>query len=284
VDPFLKKFASTMIHSKETNGTGSAHTDELMNFAEYSYINALASIPKHRFHLALKMFDVDGNGFITDDELEKVIELFKPTSMTANSFRKVIQGTVAYHEMVGSDGKVSIEEMYSFMCKLRECILKMEFDQYDHEGKGSISSRDFAMSLVSHSHHKHVHNYLKQVKTCPDHGRITLWEFLEFNEALWQLNEIVEGLAFYFEADTNITSEVLQRAFYAGSGIMLPIKMMIILRHIADKDKDGILSLEELSTIMAKRQVMNLTESRESGLFRVASCMWSCCRQNRESL
>jgi len=97
-DPFLKKFTTTIIKSKETSATGSEETSDLMNFAEYSFISALAGIPKHQFYLALKMFDVDNSGYIEEDELEKVVELFKPKSMSTYTFKKVIQGSAAYQE------------------------------------------------------------------------------------------------------------------------------------------------------------------------------------------
>jgi len=274
-DPFLKKFTTTMIRSPESDETGSSDTNELMNFAEFAFIEALAGIPKHRFYLALKMFDADKSGFIEEDELEKVLEIAKPSTMTIYSFKKVIQGTAAYQELIGHDGKVSIEDMYDFLCMLRESILKLEFDQYDWGKKGSISSKDFAMCLVSHTHHKEVYTYLKHVKTCPDHGRITLEEFLEFNEALLQLDKIVEGLAFYFKTDFNITPQVLQQAFFAASGKLLPLNLMKILLHVVAEKSDGTVKLKDISHLMGKRRFAREERSRFAPL-RKASCMWNC--------
>ena len=48
-----------MHRSDVTELTGSDYTDELINFAEFAFVKALAAIPKHRFYLALKMFDAD---------------------------------------------------------------------------------------------------------------------------------------------------------------------------------------------------------------------------------
>jgi len=69
------------------------------------------------------MFDADNSGHIEEDELEKVVELFKPKSMSTSTFKKVIQGSAAYQELIAGDGKLSVEEIYTFLCKLRECIL-----------------------------------------------------------------------------------------------------------------------------------------------------------------
>jgi len=276
-DQFLKKFTTTMIRSHESEAAGSSDTNELMNFAEFAFIEAMAGIPKHRFHLALKMFDADGSGFIEEDELEKVLEIAKPTTMSIYTFKKVISGTAAYQDLIGGDGKVSIDEMYLFLCQLRESILKLEFDQYDHERKGSISSKDFAMCLVSHTHHKTVYTYLSHVKSCPDLGRITLEEFLEFNEAILQLDKIVEGLAFYFKSDFNITPKVLQHAFYAASGKNLPLNQMKILLHVVAKNRDGTVKLEDLSHLMSQRH-FGRYERSQNAFFRKASCVWSCLK------
>jgi len=166
--------------------------------------------------------------------------------------------------------------MYTFLCNLRECILKLEFDQYDYDGKGSISSQDFAMTLVSYVHHKQIYQYVKLVKSCPDYGRVTLQEFLEFNEALLMLDDILDGLAFYFTGETNITADVMQQAFFAASGKMLPLNQMEILMHIADKDKNGKVDFEELSQIMSKPRVMDLSKQLDFGFVQTVGCFWDC--------
>jgi len=251
-------------------------SDWMINFSEYVFIRTLATIPKHRFRLALNMMDLDRSGYIDSWELREVINVFKPASMNEEEFYKTMSKSSLYQDLLGTAGKISIDRMYEFLEKLRESLLKMEFECYDNKQSGFISSQDFARILVSYVHPKDARDYMKKVETCPDVGLVSLEQYIEFNEAIHQLDTILDGLAFYFTVESHTTSDILQRAFFAGAGVWLPGSMMDIIMHVFDRDENGTLELNELSAVLGRKQKMSKAKLKDVNFAQTWRCAKMC--------
>jgi len=247
----------------------------VINFSEYAFIRTLAAIPKHRFRLALNMLDLDKDGNINDWELRQVVNVFKPASMSAEKFQKTMSNSSIYQDLMGAAGKIPKDGMLEFMENLRESFLKMEFEYYDNEHKGFISAKDFAKILVSYVDPKNASDYMNKVETCPEVGSVTLEQYLQFNEAIHQLQTILVGLSFYFTGESHTTSEVLQRAFLAGANVYLPCSMMDIIMHVFDRDGNGTLEVNELAVVLARRQQMS---NKKWETFNSAQA-WRCAKR-----
>jgi len=205
-----------------------------------------------------------------------VIKIYKPASMTVEKFQRTMANSAIYQDLMGSNGKISIDGLFEFLENLREAILKIEFEYYDNEQRGSISSMDFARILVTYADSKDVSEYTKKVENCPNVGRVTLEQYLQFNEAILQLNRIIRGLGFYFTAESHTSSEVLQRAFFAGANVQLPSFMMEIIMHVFDRDGNGTLEIDELNKVMSKRKKMRKVKWENFDFTEARRCLKEC--------
>jgi len=217
-DPFLKEFmAGPKVHVEV--GT----LRETINFEEFSTIRSLAAIPNKQLKLMLEMLDVDRSGFIKGEELDELINLCEPFTDSKCSIADFISRSEKYGKRMSKDGKISISEVYKLLAKFREAIIKMEFDEYDNNSIGSISSKDFAMSFVSFAHHKQVHKLINKVKSCPDYGRVTLDEFLKFDEVIMNSDEVIQCIQPLSKITSQQeTSKVIRQAFFVVAGRFSP--------------------------------------------------------------
>jgi len=254
-DPFLKEF---MAEPKVPAEVG--YLNETINFEEFSTIRSLAAIPNKQLKLMLEMLDVDRSGFVKAEELDELINLCEPFTDTKCSIADFISRSEKYRNLISKDGKISISEVHELLGKFREAIIKMEFDEYDNKCIGSISSQDFAMSFVSFAHHKQVHKLICKVKSCPDYGRVTLDEFLEFDEAILNSDDIIQCIQPLSKITSQQkTSKVIRQAFFVVAGRLVPFHIINILIHVT-RDDDGVVDLEKFFLLVKERQTINLTK------------------------
>ena len=96
-------------------------------------------------------------------------------------------------------------------------MLRLEFDHYDYKGRGSISAKDFTLSMVASADLNHLNRLLDRVeelnkKPSLSEIRITFEEFKSFAELRRRLRPFALALSSYGEVNGLLTKTDFQRA------------------------------------------------------------------------
>ncbi|KAA8535201.1 hypothetical protein F0562_030204 [Nyssa sinensis] len=98
-------------------------------------------------------------------------------------------------------------------------ILRLEFSHYDYKSRGTISAKDFALSMVASADMRHINKFLDRVDELDDEPclrdiRITFEEFKNFAELRKKLQPLSLAIFSYGKVNGLLTKEDFQRAAY----------------------------------------------------------------------
>lgn len=154
--------------------------------------------------------DSDGNGAVDHEEFGKVLTAIQ--SRASKPTGTLRQGAAALHlataqggvvaAFFGTDGKKSLTPaaFKKFLADLREEMARLEFAWYDHRGVGSITARDFALSVVGCAKLKHLDEYLDKIDAMPEGlatKSVSLSEFKDFRGVWRRLRRLAVALEFW---------------------------------------------------------------------------------------
>ncbi|KAK9280273.1 hypothetical protein L1049_013961 [Liquidambar formosana] len=268
------------------------NNDGLISFKEYIFFVTLLSIPESRFSVAFKMFDIDNSGEIDRDEFKKVMALMRAQNRQGAQHRDglrvglKVSGSVENGGLVeyffGKDGKARLQhdKFVQFMRDLHEEILKLEFAHYDYKSQGTISAKDFALSMVASADMNHLNRLLDRVDELNNkpHLRdihITFEEFKNFAELRKRFQPFSLALFSYGEVNGLLTKKDFQRAASQVCGVPLNENVIEIIFHVFDTNHDGTLSSDEFVRVLQKRE-RDIAQPMEAGIFRFLSCCSNC--------
>ncbi|XP_042039451.1 calcium uptake protein, mitochondrial-like [Salvia splendens] len=272
------------------------NSDGLISFKEYLFFVTLLSIPESSFSVAFKMFDQDCNGKIDREEFKKVMTL-----MQAHNRQGAVHcdGLRAGHKLCGSgengglvehffgrDGKDLLEHetFVQFLRNLHDEMVKLEFAHYDYKLRGTISAKDFALSMVASADLKHLSKLLDRVDDL-DHQpnihniRITPEEFKSFAEIRKKLQPFSLALFSFGRMNGLLTRKDLQRAAQQVCGVYLTDNVLDVIFRVFDTNEDGSLSSDEFVRVLQKRE-KDIAQPTEAGFFSFLSCCWHCSNAN----
>ncbi|KAK8261919.1 hypothetical protein V6Z12_D13G220500 [Gossypium hirsutum] len=268
------------------------NSDGFISFKEYIFFVTLLSIPESSFSVVFKMFDADNNGEIDKEEFKKVMSLMRANNRQGAvqrdglRFGLKVSGSVEDGGLVeyffGKDGKARLQhdKFVQFMRKLQDEILRLEFDHYDYKGRGSISAKDFALSMVAAADMSHLDRLLERVDALNDKPqlrevRISLDEFKHFAELRRKLQPFSLALFSYGKVNGLLTKDDFKRAASHVCGVSLTDNIVEIVFHVFDSNKDGHLSSDEFVRVLRKRE-RDIAQPVESGIMGLKSCCWNC--------
>ncbi|XP_017617316.1 calcium uptake protein, mitochondrial-like [Gossypium arboreum] len=268
------------------------NSDGFISFKEYIFFVTLLSIPESSFSVVFKMFDADNNGEIDKEEFKKVMALMRANNRQGAvqrdglRFGLKVSGSVEDGGLVeyffGKDGKARLhhDKFVQFMRKLQDEILRLEFDHYDYKGRGTISAKDFALSMVAAADMSHLDRLLERVDALNDKPqlrevRISLDEFKHFAELRRKLQPFSLALFSYGKVNGQLTKDDFKRAASHVCGVSLTDNIVEIVFHVFDSNKDGHLSWDEFVRVLRKRE-RDIAQPVESGIMGLKSCCWNC--------
>ncbi|RZB56296.1 Calcium uptake protein, mitochondrial [Glycine soja] len=233
------------------------NNDGLISFVEYIFFVTLLSIPESSFSVAFKMFDIDNNGF----------------------YRK--WGSLGV--FFGKEGNKCLqhERFVQFLRQLHDEILRLEFSHYDYNKKGTISAKDFALSLVASADINHINKLLDRVEELNSvqnlrDKRITFKEFQDFAELRKKLHSFSLAIFSYGKVNGVLTKSDFQRAASQVCGVCISDEVVDIIFHVFDANRDGSLSASEFVRVVQRRE--NNNSSRHGGFGGLISCWWNCVK------
>ncbi|KAK3029864.1 hypothetical protein RJ639_038661 [Escallonia herrerae] len=261
------------------------NNDGLISFKEYIFFVTLLSIPESSFSVAFKMFDINNNGEIDREEFKKVMALMRAQSRQGFVHRDGLRaglrvgssvengGLVEY--FFGKDGNECLQhdKFVHFLRELHDEMIRLEFSHYDYKLRGTMSAKDFALSMVASTDIRHLNKMLDRVDDL-DHEprlndiRITFEEFKNFAELRKSLQPFSLALFSYGQVNGLLTRQDFQRAASQVCGISLTENVVEIIFHLFDVDCDGSLSSEEFLRVLKNRE-RDIAQPRESGIMSI---------------
>ncbi|KAK9947458.1 hypothetical protein M0R45_003082 [Rubus argutus] len=203
--------------------------DGLISFAEYMFFVTLLSIPESSFTVAFKMFDLDNSGDIDREEFNRVMALMRNQNNKNKEGQRIKVGVEdggLLEYFFGKDGKKGLkhERFVQFLRDLHEEVyLALGFAHYDYKSQGTISAKDFALSLVASADLNDVNKLLivltKSAMSHINNIQITYKEFKDFAELRKNLRSFSLAIFSYGEVNGVLTKSDLQRAASKVCGI-----------------------------------------------------------------
>ncbi|XP_057959414.1 calcium uptake protein, mitochondrial [Malania oleifera] len=272
------------------------NSDGLISFKEYIFFITLLSIPESSFSVAFKMFDIDNSGEIDRDEFKKVMALMRAHNRQGtvhSDGRRVglkVTGSVENGGLVeyffGKDGRECLqhEKFVQFLGGLHDEMLMLEFAHYDYKNQGTLSAKDFALSMVASADLIHLDKLLDRVDELDNQPhlsdiRIDLNEFKKFSELRKKLHPFSLALFSYGEVNGLLTRKDFQRAASQVCGISLTDNVIEVIFHVFDANRDGHLSSDEFVRVIQKRE-RDAAQPMEAGIMNLLSCCWNCTNNN----
>ncbi|KAM3309068.1 hypothetical protein P3S67_010812 [Capsicum chacoense] len=274
------------------------NNDGRVSFKEYIFLVTLLSIPESSFSVAFKMFDLDCNGEIDIYEFKKVMTLMRAHNRQGAHHSDGLRGGHnlggpvdnggLLQDFFGEDGKkcLQYDTFVQFLRDLHEEMLKLEFAHYDYKFQGTISAKDFALSMVASADLKYLNKLLDRVDDLDkepqlSHIRISFEEFKNFAELRKKLQPFSLALFCFGQVNGLLTRSDFKRAASQVCGISLTDNMIELVFHVFDTNRDGSLSSDEFIRVIEKR-ARDIADPTEAGILNFMS---SCgnCRGNYKS-
>ncbi|XP_011084065.1 calcium uptake protein, mitochondrial [Sesamum indicum] len=268
--------------------------DGLISFAEYIFFVTILSIPETSFSVAFKMFDLDSDGGIDKEEFKKVMSLMRTQNRQGASHRDgkrtgfKVTGPVENGGLLqyffGKDGneRLGHNRFVKFLRDLHDEMLRLEFAHYDFKSQGTISAKDFILSMVASADMRYINKFLDLVDKLNNEEslrdlRITFEEFKNFAELRKRLEPFSIALFSYGKVNGLLSKPDFKRAADKVCGVSLTDKVVDLVFYMFDANRDGSLSADEFLRVLERRET-DILQPREEGLVGMISCWLDCTR------
>lgn len=271
------------------------NNDGLISFSEYIFFVTLFSIPESSFSAAFKTFDLDNNGEIGREEFKKVMSAMRSYNRQGSSHRyglrsglrsglrigKSVENAGLVDYFFGKDGKCCLQhdKFVRFLRELHDEIVRLEFDHYDFNSKGTIAAKDFALSIISSADISHVNKFLNRVDKLNSNShlremRISFEEFKAFAELRRSLEPLALAFFSYGKVTGFLTKQDFKRAALQVCGVSITDNVVDVIFYIFDSNNDNNLSTEEFLRAIQSRE-SDIREPTMTGVMRLLSSLLS---------
>nr|AEH59633.1 MIP31606p [Drosophila melanogaster] len=247
----------------------------LLTYSDYVLLTILLSIPERNVRISFKLFDLNGDGDVTIDELDTVFMAM--TQGEVSMMNSHLKSHFFGHRL---NKTLSIDEFLKFLHALHIEIHTDQFQNLLKESSSVISELDFAKVVLglrkSRSERREILKRVKKKFGQMDHG-ITLEEFLAFFRFVRDVSIMDNALAFYYFTGADISPKTMRHIAYVVTGVKLSQHLTDVIFCIFDRNNDNIIQRKEFTDM--RRQWMHPIPLRKnpkllSKMCIVCKCTW----------
>uniref|UniRef100_T2M6K5 Calcium uptake protein 1,mitochondrial n=1 Tax=Hydra vulgaris TaxID=6087 RepID=T2M6K5_HYDVU len=267
----------------------------LVNFSDYVFLLAVIGTSSRIIELAFKMFDLNGDGDVTEDEFEKVRSLFLSMSTSGSRHRDhATTGSILNNHVsselktyfFGKDGlkKLTVDRFIEFKMKLQKEVMLLEFQMFGSKD-GVISENKFTEMLLTYAYFdKAKHSkILKKIKKMYGEGSgknegLLFEDYLDFYQFLLNLRDVEMALSFHTVSGQTIDKETFKQVAKSVAGVNLRDHLVDVVFSIFDENGDGHLSNKEFVAVMKDKMFRGLNKPKDTGFTRLLSAIWKCTK------
>ncbi|XP_075103034.1 calcium uptake protein, mitochondrial-like isoform X2 [Nicotiana tabacum] len=232
------------------------------------------------------LFDTNNDGLISfpegvdKEEFKKMMEHMRTANRQGACHRNGLRfglkvtgsveegGLLEYFFSEDGNGRLEQERFVQFLRDLHDEILRLEFAHYDYKSQGSISAKDFALSMVASADISHINKFLDRVEDLDDKPhfrdlRITFEEFMSLAKLRKELQSFSQVILSYGKVNGLLSKQELKGAAKQVCGISLTDNVVDLIFFMFDLDYDGSLSSDEFLRVLQRREPES-SEQRES--------------------
>lgn len=161
--------------------------------------------PEAKFDLALRIYDVDGSGGISQAEFVRMLKTIRRDNPTGEKVRDSNllgdKGRVDHAAQLklffgdSMDEALTPDKFHAYVRKLRHAVREHEFKRWDKDGTGTLSAYEFAVFLVTYAPSSMLDALMKRadaLKGVP--GSVSLEQYEAFHDLLLKLDELEVAL------------------------------------------------------------------------------------------
>ncbi|CAG7717204.1 unnamed protein product [Allacma fusca] len=268
----------------------------LISFSDYIFLLTVLSTSRRHFEIAFRMFDLNGDGDVDNEEFEKVTALIRQRvsigsrhrdhAVTGNTFKGMNSALSCYFFGSGRKEKLTIEKFLEFQQHLQTEILNLEFRRKIPNENNRISESDFAELLLAYAGYppKRKARMLKRVKRkCKDpeySTGISLNDYLQFFHLLSSINDVDVALTFYHIAGAAIDQTTLKHVARTVAHVELSDHVIDVVFTLFDENQDGQLSNREFVAVMKNRIMRGLEKPKDTGFFKLLRSLGRCAKES----
>ncbi|XP_001982211.3 calcium uptake protein 1 homolog, mitochondrial isoform X1 [Drosophila erecta] len=244
----------------------------LLTYSDYVLLTILLSIPERNVRIGFKLFDLNGDGDVTIEELNSVF-----MAMTQGEVSMMNSHLKSHFFGQRLNRTLSIDDFLEFLNALHNEIHREQFQNLLQESRSVISELDFAKVVLgfrkSRSERREILKRVKEKFGKMDRG-ISLEEFLAFFRFVQDVGVMDNALAFYYFTGADISHKTLRHIAYVVSGISLSEHLTDVIFCIFDRNNDNIIQRREFTEM--RRQWMHPIPLRKN--LRLLSTMCIMCK------
>lgn len=250
------------------------------------------------YSVAFALMDEDSSGSVDKKEFGHVLESIQkratiPHLAHLNSVSHLASakgGMIA--QFFGKDGKEELTpaKFKNFLSKMKEELVRLEFSWYDFGNVGSISARDFALSVAGCARLKHIDGYLTRIEEMPDKladKRITYADFTAFRGVWRRLRRLSVALEFWRDSSgRDVGPEDFISVVSRVMGINLPKHVVDVVFYLFN-DPEGKLNTQFMLSVMNRHfetgPILNGSQKTEVSSQRKSffDCINECSKKRR---
>ncbi|XP_043064865.1 calcium uptake protein 1 homolog, mitochondrial [Drosophila ficusphila] len=247
----------------------------LLTYSDYMLLSILLCIPERKVRIGFKLFDLNGDGDVSIQDLETVLmTITKGEASLVNShLKRYLFGPYL-------NKTLSINEFLAFLHELHTEIHKLQFQNLLKPSRSVISEVDFAKVVLGYRNFSERLETLKRVKEKFGEMKrgITLEEFLAFFRFIQDVNTIDHALTFYYLTGADISPETLRHISHVVSGVKLSEHLTDVIFCIFDRNRDNIIERKEFNNM--KQHWMHPVPLRRNLRLSSAFCIICKCSWN----
>ncbi|XP_071952002.1 calcium uptake protein 1, mitochondrial-like isoform X2 [Antedon mediterranea] len=300
LDQFIKispkTFKQKYISLKENSIFFNLGECGLISFVDYMFLLTVLSTPSKHFEIAFRLFDLNGDGVVSNDEFSKVTDVIRAQTATGKRHRdrSTTGNTLDKHTAASSlstyffgpnlDRKLTTADFAQFQKELRLELLRMEFERCGPVD-GKITEQHVAHLLLVYANitRKREIKMMKRVKKKyrDDPLGISLVDYLNLHEMLRNINDIDLALSFYHVAGASVDKETFKHVAKMVANVELSNHLTDVVFTLFDEDDDNKLSHHEFVSVMKNRVMRGLDKPKEVGLAKISYSMWKCAKRTK---